>query len=61
MDPVLGWMRLKQKEITAFLRELVECESPSDDAAAVNRMGELFAERVTGLAKVKRINGGASM
>jgi glutamate carboxypeptidase len=57
MDPLLSWMRLKQKELIAFLREMVECESPSDDASAVDRMGELFADRVAGIAKVKRLNG----
>jgi glutamate carboxypeptidase len=57
MDPLLSWMRLKQKELIAFLREMVECETPSDDASAVDRMGELFADRVAGIAKVKRLNG----
>jgi glutamate carboxypeptidase len=57
MDPMLAWMRSKQNELIALLREMVECESPSDDAAAVNRFGELLADRVSGFAKVRRIEG----
>ena len=33
-DRVLSWAQHKQNELIAFLRELVECESPSDDPAA---------------------------
>jgi glutamate carboxypeptidase len=49
---------LKQKEIIAFLREMVECESPSDDPAAVTRFVELFADRVADLGRVKLQKGG---
>jgi glutamate carboxypeptidase len=55
MDPILSWMCSKQNELIAFLRELVECESPSDDASAVDRFGELFADRLSAAAKVKRV------
>jgi len=57
MDPFLGWMHSKQNSLIAFLREMVECESPSDDAASVNRFTDLFADRLAGLAKVKRVEG----
>ena len=30
MDPFLAYARAKQKEIIALIRQLVECESPSD-------------------------------
>jgi hypothetical protein len=33
-DPILTWTQSKQNEIIAFLREMVECESPSDDPVA---------------------------
>ena len=45
-----------------LLREMVECESPSDDKAAVNRFGELLADTVAGQfggdATIKRVKGG---
>lgn len=57
-DPLLRWTRSKQKELIVFLRELVECESPSDNPAAVGRFCELFAERVKDIGKTKLIRGG---
>jgi glutamate carboxypeptidase len=41
-----------------MIRSFVECESPSDDAAAVNRFGELVADTVASYARVKRYPGG---
>lgn len=55
MDAILDHVRLKQKDLILFLRELVECESPSDSPADVNRFCDLFAARVADIAKVKRI------
>ncbi len=43
----------------ARIRRLVECESPSDDPAAVNRFGDLLATEMAGIAKVKAVSGGA--
>jgi glutamate carboxypeptidase len=57
MDTCLGFARSKQREIVALIRELVECESPSDDARAVNRFVELIAARVAGLGKVVTFSG----
>jgi glutamate carboxypeptidase len=57
MDPLLSWAQTKQNETVAFLRELVECESPSDDPAAVARFVDLLASRVSDIAKVKVIRG----
>ena len=51
--------RSKQKEIIAFLQELVECESPSDDPAAITRFTEMFADRVCGLGKIRMFKGGS--
>ncbi len=48
MDPLLGWARKQQGAIVGLIRELVECESPSDSAADLQRFNELFAERVRG-------------
>ena len=58
MDPLLGWARKKQKDLVAFLRELVECESPSDDPAAIGRFADLFEARVSDIARVRRVPGG---
>ena len=37
-------------KIVSFIRELVECESPSDDAAAIARFTTLFADRARDIA-----------
>jgi len=56
MDSILEWMEGRREELIALLRELVECESPSDDATAVNRFQELLVARSAGLAKPKFTN-----
>ena len=58
MDPILAFTRSKQDDIIAFLKELVECESPSDSPQAVNRFTDLFAARVSSFAKVRAFPGG---
>lgn len=58
MDPILAHIQAQQPQLVKFLRTLVECESPSDDAAAVNRCADLFADSVADIAKVKSIAGG---
>ncbi len=57
-DPMLQWTRSKQNEIIAFLRDMVECESPSDDPEGIKRFTEMFADRVCGLGNIKIYNGG---
>ncbi|MBL8231267.1 MAG: M20 family metallopeptidase [Bryobacterales bacterium] len=42
----------------ATLREMVECESPSDDPVAVDRFVDLMAAKAAGIGKVKTIKGG---
>jgi glutamate carboxypeptidase len=42
----------------ALIRRMVECESPSDDPAAVNRFVELVSDEVAPFAKVKTHPGG---
>src|SRR5580704_8346290 len=58
MDPILRYARQKQNDIIAFIRELVEHESPSDDAASVNRFLEVLIERSRGIARVRTFPGG---
>lgn len=58
MDSILDFVRGDQRAIIATIREFVECESPSDDAAAVNRFVDLTVSKVTGMAKLKSLPGG---
>lgn len=54
MDSFLSWAHSNQQRIIGTIREMVECESPSDDPAAVNRQVEQIADRWSGLGKVTR-------
>jgi glutamate carboxypeptidase len=56
MDQVLAYARSKQDAIAAFLREMVECETPSNDPAAIARFAELFADRVADIGRVKLVS-----
>jgi glutamate carboxypeptidase len=56
---ILTWARGQLPAYTSMLRQMVECESPSDDPAAVNRFVELLSDLVTPHAKLKSIPGGA--
>jgi glutamate carboxypeptidase len=58
MDSYLRYARAKQKEIIALIREFVECESPSDHPPGISRFVDLLSENVTGIAKVKKFEGG---
>jgi glutamate carboxypeptidase len=59
IDPVLAYAQANQDAIVELIRELVECESPSDDPAAVNRFVELFSDKVSGIASsIKTYSGG---
>jgi glutamate carboxypeptidase len=58
MDPILAYAREKLPEIVRFIRTLVECESPSDDPAAVRRFVELVADTVAGEGRTKVLAGG---
>ena len=55
---ILSHVERRESEITALIRKFVECESPSDDPAAVNRFVELVSDTVASFAKVKTIRGG---
>jgi len=58
MDPFLSYAQKHRRDIVAFVRRMVECESPSDDAAAVDRFIELVSDDFAGLAKTKTFPGG---
>ncbi len=54
----LDFARSRQANILALTREMVECESPSDNPSAVNRFVDLVASRVSGVAKARTFPGG---
>ncbi len=58
MDAILSYMRSQQQEMVSLCRELVECESPSDDPGAVARFVDLVSDKVAGMASVRRFPGG---
>jgi glutamate carboxypeptidase len=58
MDVLLRYARQKEGEIVALIREFVECESPSDNPASINRFTDLMAERVKDMASVRTYSGG---
>jgi glutamate carboxypeptidase len=57
-DPILTHVRSRQSSIVAFIRELVECESPTDSPAAVNRAMDLIASAAAPFARCKTVAGG---
>ncbi len=59
MDPILPYARQKQNDIIALIRELVERESPSGNAAGINRCMEILVKRSRGMARVRTLPGGS--
>jgi glutamate carboxypeptidase len=57
MHPLLAFARSKQSEIIALIRELVECESPSDHPPSVNRFVDLLASKLEA-SQVRTFPGG---
>ena len=55
MQSYLRYATEKQAEIVAFLREMVECESPSDSPAAVNRLVDFLIERTRDIASAETV------
>ena len=55
---ILPLVQFYEPEIIALIGRFVECESPSDDPAAVNRFVELVADTAAPFAKVKTFPGG---
>jgi glutamate carboxypeptidase len=58
MDALLEHPRENVAGMIELCRELVECESPSDDPVAVGRFVELVADRLSGLGNVRTFPGG---
>ncbi len=55
MDRFLAYAQSHRKAIVALIRQLVECESPSDNAPAVNRFVELVSDTVAPFARVRTV------
>jgi glutamate carboxypeptidase len=58
LDPILTYLAAQERPIIALIRQFAECESPSDDPAAVNRFVELVCDTVAPMARVKTHAGG---
>ena len=58
MDKVLDHTQGQVEPVIELSREFVECESPSDDLAALARMRDLLADRLSDMARVKKTRGG---
>lgn len=58
MDPILAFAQAQQSAIIETIRQMVECESPSDDRLAVNRHVEQLCDMLSGEAKLTRKKGG---
>ncbi len=57
MDATLAWARKQRPALIEFIRQLVECESPSDSAADVNRFVDLFSEAIRDIAVCRTLPG----
>jgi glutamate carboxypeptidase len=57
MHPYLRYATEKQSDIVTTIREMVECESPSDSPRDVNRFVDLMIERTKDVAAAKTIDG----
>ncbi len=58
VNPLLSWAQEQLPAYTSMLREMVECESPSDDPAAVDRFVDLLSGYAEPYAKLKTAPGG---
>lgn len=55
MDNLLSWAAGQQTAIVRTIRQMVECESPSDHPAGIARFNELLADSVRGEATCRKI------
>ena len=55
VDSILSLVRAREPEMIATIRRFVECESPSDDAAALGRFLDLVSDTVSPFARVRRV------
>src|SRR3954469_2912404 len=55
MDPLLSWARENRSGLIGFIRELVECESPTDSPEAVARCANLLADSLSDIADARML------
>lgn len=55
MHPFLQFASANSRKIETLIRQLVECESPSDSPVAVNRLVDLLVENTRDLARAKTV------
>lgn len=60
MTPFLSYATEKKADIIALIRELVECESPTDSPEAVDRFVDLLIERTRDIASAKTVKSKSS-
>lgn len=58
MDRILPHLTAQLPSIKLLIKELVECESPSGDPAAVGRCVDLLASHAGGFARARTFDGG---
>ncbi len=58
MDSLLAYAQAAKNQIVAYLKQLVECESPSDNPDSVDRFVDLVAESLSGLGHARTYSGG---
>jgi glutamate carboxypeptidase len=58
VDRILAHVQAQQGDIIALIRRMVECESPSDDARAVDLFVDLVTAEVAPFAAVETFPGG---
>ena len=61
MDPLLHWARTHQPALIRFIRELVECESPTDSPESVSRCSALLADSLRDIADGRMIPLGSKV
>jgi glutamate carboxypeptidase len=58
VDPLLSYTRARERQMISLIRQFVECESPSDNPASVNRFVELVSDTVSPYAAIRVFSGG---
>jgi glutamate carboxypeptidase len=58
VDVFLDFAQTKQKNIISLIRQMVECESPSDSPAALDQFVSLMSDVVAPMAKIRTFRHG---
>ena len=52
---MINWAKAHEAELISYIRDLVNCESPSDNPAGLKRFMDLFADSLGAEAKCRRV------